>query len=79
MLTEIEKLDALGRECGCVIYSIHQAAAGWGCQWYEHADKPLPADWNRGIHVYNYYPTITEMIEAEKVRLANYSAGLLEK
>ena len=80
MLTEIEKLDALGREYGCVIYSIHQANAGWGCQWYENPDNsPLVPDWRNRIVVYGYYPTITEMVEAETKRLANYSAGLLKK
>ena len=83
MLTEIEKLDALGREYGFVIYAVHQAKAGWGCQWWEPTahfwDESLDENWRRHLVVYNYYSTITEIVEAEKKRLANYSAGLLKK
>jgi hypothetical protein len=79
MLTEIEKLDALGREYGFVIYAVHQANAGWGCQWYEPDVEEYGDNWRQRLVVYGYYPTITEMVEAEKQRLANYSAGLLKK
>lgn len=72
MLTEIEKLDAIGREKGLVIYSVHQCRAGWGVQWYdENAGSPNYGEtWRANLSVYGYYPTIIEMIEAEKQRLA---------
>jgi hypothetical protein len=85
MLTEIEKLDALGREYGCVIYSVHQCQAGWGVQWYEGDDPECPEaarpydGWRQRLVTYAYYPTITQMVEAEKRRLADTAAGLLRK
>lgn len=76
-LTEIEKLDALGREHGFVIYAVHQANAGWGCQWYEGGDYGVSSpvtgrvglEWRQRLVVYGYYPTIAEMVEQETKRL----------
>lgn len=71
----IEELDELGRSKGLVIYAIHQANAGWGCQWYEWNSAELWGDgtpdpgWRKRLVVYNYYPTVAEMIEGETERL----------
>lgn len=74
---DIERLDALGRGKGLVIYAIHQANAGWGCQWYEPIsqqfwDETLDENWRRRLVVYNYYPTVSEMIEAETKRVSDW-------
>ena len=69
-MNDIEKLDALGREQGFVIYSVHQCNAGWGTQWYEGEPNPaINSEWRRKIVVYKYYPTITEMVKAETERI----------
>lgn len=68
---DIEILDAQGREKGRVIYSIHQCRAGWGVQWYE-GGNPVGTEWRTKISVYSYYPTISEMIEAETERVAHW-------
>lgn len=70
-MNDIEKLDALGREYGFVIYYVHQCNAGWGVQWYEGGATfdVRGVDWQRHLHVYNYYPTIAEMVKAETDRV----------
>ena len=75
-ISDIEKLDALGREKGLVIYSIHQANAGWGCQWYvgSKGQTAVEPEWRTKIVVHQYYPTIAEMIEAETKRVNEWSA-----
>lgn len=81
MLSDIEKLDALGREKGLVIHSIHQANAGWCCQWCvptgDYGDETLDRNWWHQLTVYGYYPTITDMVEAETSRI-NTIPGLVE-
>lgn len=65
-LSEIEKLDALAQERGITIYNICHRNAGWGVQWLE-IEGP---NWKNGLVVYNYYPTIAEMIAVETARLS---------
>lgn len=67
-MTEIEKLDALGRRKGIVIYAVHQSNSGWGVQWAESGG----ADWRQRLVVYSYYPTITEAVTAETQRLEQW-------
>lgn len=76
-MNDIEKLDALGREYGLVIYAIHQARAGWGCQWYDGiADlTATPNEWQKHLSVYGYYPTIAEMVKAETERIKGLAAA----
>lgn len=78
---DIEILDAIGREKGLVIYAIHQANAGWGCQWFEWNGEELwgsgvpNSKWRQRLSVYGYYPTIAEMIEAETERVKRLGGG----
>lgn len=69
-MTEIEKLDVLGRQKGIVIYAIHQCNSGWGTQWAE-GNGP---DWRERLAVYGYYPTVTEMVAAEIERLKSLAS-----
>lgn len=74
-MNDIEKLDALGREYGIVIYNVHQCNAGWGVMWYEGDAQTPPisrdmgSEWRKHLHVYTYYPTIGEMVKAETDRV----------
>lgn len=66
--SEIEKLDALGREYGLFIYAIHQCKDGWGAQWRTGDKDSLPYD-----H-FTVYPTVRAMVIAETDRI-NQLAG----
>ena len=74
MISEIEKLDALGREKGLVIYNIHQCNAGWGVCWYEGGPiESRSTIWKDKLRTYQYYPTVAEMVEAETKRVNKWS------
>lgn len=66
----LDELDELGRARGVVIYSVHHRRAGWGIEWFEgDAPNARQERWEQFV-VYNYYPTVGEMIinETERVK-----------
>lgn len=65
----LEELDEFARGRGVILYSVHQRRAGWGIEWYE-GDAPNASQdkWQQYV-VYQYYPTVAQMIMNETERL----------
>lgn len=63
-MNEIEKLDALGREYGFFLYTVHRCKDGWGAQWRRGNEDSPP------YHYFTYYPTVGEMLKAETDRIS---------
>lgn len=65
----IDELESLGNIKGSTIYNICHRNAGWAIQWHELPRQGKDEDWHKGLVIYRYYPTLSECVNGEFVRL----------
>lgn len=68
MNDKIELIRELGRDRGATLYAILFRNAGVGFHWYE-GPRQVGEEFNTGLVVYRYYPTIDDAYVAELERL----------
>jgi hypothetical protein len=65
----LEDLEELANKSFKTIYNICHRNAGWGIQWHEAGRQGTSSDFKDGLVIYQYYPSIPDMISAEYIRL----------
>jgi hypothetical protein len=73
---QLKLIRQLAESRGCTLYAILFRNAGVGFQWYEEArcKAGVGKDFNTGLVVYHYYPTIEDAYAAEIERLKTLPA-----